>query len=269
MFYKLLQTIAENRIKQLQLTNCSECCDSSSEAKSWVSDTNQEGDISHKNTGSDPRLDVESRDSDAHNNAESNARIYNNSGNDSRHKSGKDSIPKMEDNSSVSNVKENHTKISLPLASYSQNSVSQCASEDKVDFTNVSVCPQKSLSPTHKDLYSGDLTGTNRDKTDSEEFGEITLKCTFDKTEEATEMLCQDVEHVVKTDDTKTWNVFRKLKLYPKRPDDHDHTIFDLLRLEYVLKEVLNDDDFKTISTDEDLVLARQLLDRIQSSVKI
>ena len=266
MFYKLLQTITENRIKQLQLTKCSDCCDSSSEAKSCSSDTNQEGDLSHKNTGSDPRLDVKSRDLDAHNNAESDAVIYNNYGNDLRDKFESHSVSKMEVNGDVSNVEVEHTKIS---ACDSQNSVSQCALGDKVECKNVSELLQISSSPAHTKEGSADLTRTNSDKTDSDKFGEVTPKCITDKTYEATEEICQDVEHEVKTDDTRTQNVFRKLKLSPKHPDDLDHTIFDLLRLEYILKEVLNDDDFKTISTDEDLVLASQLLNRIQNSVKI
>ena len=229
MFYKLLQTIAENRMKNLQMTKCTECCDPPIDIKPRTSDT-----------------DIISERASRHNKFE----------NDSR--------PKIDDKAGVSNMEIDHSKINECHTSHSQSHVKPNTC-DKVICSKCLVT-SKNLSSDDTKTDSVDLIKSSEEKTDK--LKEMVSKCTNDKAVEDTEDVCHS-EPVVNSDKTATLDIFRKLNLHPKHPDDNDHMVFDLFRIESVLQEVLHDEDYKIICTDEELELARQLLNRIQNFVNV
>ena len=246
MFYKLLQTIAKHRMKKLQITKCSECCDSHIDIKPRTSDTvmNSESDLRNKHSESEPR-------------------------------------PKIDDKAGVSNMEIDHNKINECHTSNSLSHGKTRLCDSKPVCSNV--CPQKSSS-VQAEVDCVDITMSSEEKTDKPK--EMSPKYTIDKTVEASEVICHmepmdksdktrtietevvfEAGTVVSSDMSKTGDMFRHLNLHPKHPDDNDHMVFDLFRIESVLQEVLHDEDHKIISTNEELESARQLLKRIQNSV--
>ena len=219
MFYKLLQTISENRFKKLQMTSCTEGFDS------------------HTNMGGSIGITENSRSASKHKSENKTSDIA----------TCTMKVGRSEDNVCHTTSSSSYAKECTCSRVNSQLISSMCISQDP------------SLVHTDADC----MHTTNSDLEKVEDITKTTSKLPFDTTVQDNGVTCYS-DPVANSDQTKTPEIFRKMNLYPKQPDDKDHIIFDLCRLESVLKEVIHDEDYKLISTEDELALAGQLLNRIQ-----